>query len=699
MRLLYLVIPLLISLINVAVEAKAYRWVDNNGNVHYSDRKPRGKAKSVKTTLVKIKTHGANLPEVTIRKPIVYNKPTPSQSVKLGLFELKLPGANFRDIKIGSTYRGKNCKKKTGKLYWVQGNGYMDDIRMSKVLLTEFNHAGYRLYSENSGLSQPNARLLLKTQVVDIRLDRCVERTAFRKVSKDNAYLKIKWELQDSLSRKTLFKGTSSGSYKGFLHPARKDGTAQAIDRALRVASNNILAGRKFAKLLSKKGSIPLKKNNFELLSLNIKYSSAKQTFKKKIKQLQRSTVTIRTTKGHGSGVFVTKDGFILTNAHVVENETKVLVILNDKQMYANVIRVEPIRDIALLKITKKAKISISELSKMTPEIGDRFYVIGTPLSEELSHTVTSGILSAKRTSNGLPVYQTDAAINKGNSGGPIYNEKGELVAISVSGIFAKDGAGMGLNYLIPIDDALDSLNISRKRTASSNTKQAKVKQGATFGFLKDIFGGSKKTKKSTHSKKDVFASKEISSLYQKGLRAKYQRQFDTAEGLLERAVALIPQNNKSANAQLVRDELYYFLPLDRAKQAIENKDPKGAVEQVASVEKYIADHPKRLAYLKEISMIKETARYLTKVLNSISRIDAKRGLDYVKYFMREHFAVTGALPDTRYALSSLLDKRFGHKLSNSYELEDYEPKEDSYTIVFRSISDNRNITISERFQ
>lgn len=698
MRSLYLVIPLLIILFNLNVQAKAYRWVDNNGNVHYSDRKPRGKTNNIKTTLVKIKANSTSLPAVTIEKPIPYNNSTPSQAIKLGILELKLPGANYRDIKVGNTYRGKNCNKKTGKMYWVKGNGYMDDFRMSKVLLNVFNHAGYRLYSENSGLVQPNSRLLLKTRVIKIRLDRCKKLDAFRKVSKDNTYLKIKWILEDRLSRKVLFKGISEGRYEGFSHPARKGGTAQALDRAFTIASNNILANKTFVKLLSKKSAIPIKKKSFELLPLKIRYSSTKHSFKKRIKELQNSTVTIRTTKGHGSGVFITKRGFILTNAHVVGNETKVLVILNDKKMYANVIRVEPIRDIALLKLTKKLKVSISEVSKTTPEVGDRFYVIGTPLSEELSHTVTSGILSAKRTSNGLPMYQTDAAINKGNSGGPIYNESGELVAISLSGIFGKGGGGMGLSYLIPIDDALDSLNISRKRSFSRKTKHVKSKKTGALGFLNNMFGSAKKTSKPSHSQKDVFSSKEISNLYQKGLKAKYQRQFDTAEGLLERAVALIPSENNSENARLIRDELYYFLPLSRAKQAIENKDPKGAIKQVTSVENYIKNHPKRLSYLKETFAIKESAKFLTKAMNTMSRIDVKRGLDYIRYFMEEQFAATGEIPDSRYALSSLLEKEFGRRLSNKYEIEEYEPSEDGYSIVFRSIPDNRHITISGKF-
>ena len=119
MKFLFLIIPLVISLINVTVEAKAYRWVDKNGNVHYSDRKPRGKEKNLKTKVVKIKHHGASLPDVEIKKPIFYNNSTPSQAIKLDKLELKLSGANYRDIKIGQSYSGKRCQTKSGDLFWV----------------------------------------------------------------------------------------------------------------------------------------------------------------------------------------------------------------------------------------------------------------------------------------------------------------------------------------------------------------------------------------------------------------------------------------------------------------------------------------------------------------------------------------------------------------------------------------------------
>jgi serine protease Do len=98
--------------------------------------------------------------------------------------------------------------------------------------------------------------------------------------------------------------------------------------------------------------------------------------------------------------------------------------------------------------------------AKQGPVPGDEIYVIGTPLDLSLSETITKGIVSAERIIDGQPYLQTDAAINPGNSRGPAFDANGELVAIAVAGIFTSSGASVNINYLIPIDEAMKSLNI-----------------------------------------------------------------------------------------------------------------------------------------------------------------------------------------------------------------------------------------------
>lgn len=160
-----------------------------------------------------------------------------------------------------------------------------------------------------------------------------------------------------------------------------------------------------------------------------------------------------------GSGVIVREDGVILTNNHVVENAEDIRVVLHDGRKYdAKIIGKDPKSDVAVIQIDEKnlPAISLGDSDKI--RVGHWVLAIGSPFSDQLAHTVTHGIVSAKgRSSVGLADYedfiQTDAAINPGNSGGALVNLHGELVGINTA-IFSKTGGNMGIGFAIPINMA-----------------------------------------------------------------------------------------------------------------------------------------------------------------------------------------------------------------------------------------------------
>lgn len=163
--------------------------------------------------------------------------------------------------------------------------------------------------------------------------------------------------------------------------------------------------------------------------------------------------------RGIGSGVIITKDGYILTNNHVVENATTIKVtLLDDDNVYnAKVIGSDPKTDLALIKIDSKEDLPFAYLGNSDDlEIGEWVMAIGNPFG--LQHTVTSGIVSAKERKEVHPgnqagyynFIQTDASINPGNSGGPLFNLKGEIVGINT----AINAAGQGIGFAIPINMA-----------------------------------------------------------------------------------------------------------------------------------------------------------------------------------------------------------------------------------------------------
>jgi len=159
--------------------------------------------------------------------------------------------------------------------------------------------------------------------------------------------------------------------------------------------------------------------------------------------------------RGVGSGFILTPDGYVMTNAHVVEDASEVLVTLTDKREFkAKLIGADKRTDVAVVKIeaTGLPAVKIGDIGKL--RVGEWVMAIGSPFG--LENTVTAGIVSAKQRDTGdyLPFIQTDVAINPGNSGGPLINMRGEVVGIN-SQIYSRSGGFMGISFSIPIDEAI----------------------------------------------------------------------------------------------------------------------------------------------------------------------------------------------------------------------------------------------------
>ncbi|OGA23396.1 MAG: protease Do [Betaproteobacteria bacterium RIFCSPLOWO2_02_FULL_67_26] len=159
-----------------------------------------------------------------------------------------------------------------------------------------------------------------------------------------------------------------------------------------------------------------------------------------------------------GSGFIISQDGYILTNAHVVDTADEITVKLTDKREFkAKVIGADRRTDIALIKIDASGLPAVRFGDPGKLRVGEWVLAIGSPFGFE--NTVTAGIVSAKGRSlpqeNYVPFIQTDVAVNPGNSGGPLFNLRGEVVGVN-SQIYSRTGGFMGLSFAIPIDVAND---------------------------------------------------------------------------------------------------------------------------------------------------------------------------------------------------------------------------------------------------
>ncbi len=158
--------------------------------------------------------------------------------------------------------------------------------------------------------------------------------------------------------------------------------------------------------------------------------------------------------RGVGSGFILSADGYVMTNAHVVDGADELMVTLTDKREFkAKVIGLDKRTDVAVVKIEAAGlpAVKLGDVSRL--KVGEWVMAIGSPFG--LENSVTAGIVSAKARDTGdyLPFIQTDVAINPGNSGGPLINMRGEVVGIN-SQIYSRSGGFMGISFAIPIDEA-----------------------------------------------------------------------------------------------------------------------------------------------------------------------------------------------------------------------------------------------------
>ena len=176
--------------------------------------------------------------------------------------------------------------------------------------------------------------------------------------------------------------------------------------------------------------------------------------------------------RGVGSGFILSSDGFVMTNAHVVEGADQVVVTLPDKREFkARIVGSDKRSDVAVVKIeaTGLPAVKIGDVSRL--KVGEWVMAIGSPFG--LDNSVTAGIVSAKQRDTGdyLPFIQTDVAINPGNSGGPLINMRGEVVGIN-SQIYSRSGGFMGISFSIPIDEAI---RVSEQLRATGKVQRGRL--------------------------------------------------------------------------------------------------------------------------------------------------------------------------------------------------------------------------------
>jgi S1-C subfamily serine protease len=261
----------------------------------------------------------------------------------------------------------------------------------------------------------------------------------------------VSWELYDSFSRRVVFSSETSGY--GRIKPQ----AAPAVGEAFRLATLELLSDGRFVEALSK-ASTSAKPSH--VTTLTIRRCAGKLTLPADMKVAISSSVTVRAGRAVGSAVVISRDGYAVTAAHVVEGITEVQVVFESGlSLPASVVRVDSASDLALLRIGGEGFSCLPVRTSDLPPIGAEIYAVGTPWGEEFSFSVARGIVSAYRTLNGTDYIQTDAALNPGNSGGPILDTTGQVFGIVSWKISARGVEGLA--FCIPIRLVAERLSVA----------------------------------------------------------------------------------------------------------------------------------------------------------------------------------------------------------------------------------------------
>ena len=417
-----------------------------------------------KTTQVAPTLNPVLVPAFESTKPIAFRK-----------IVLKVP----RHQPIGAVSVGVLCIPQ-GEFTLSGGRHKLDSEKFNDIFREELQTANFEVVGDPDALFEDpdiaSAEYFIAGLVSNIEANVCYTLAGFGNFSTSSAavYMEVEWQIYDTLRRRVVRKLETKGSANV---KERLSGLDVAFDDAFALAVRNLLADGEFYQLVRATDADVESGTQQSVSSQLMSGSDATSSLIQDLttspdlgaltdeghidtERLDTAVAVVRSAVGHGNG-FVIGKGLLLTNQHVVGGPNKVRLIFEDgAQVNAEVMAIDDVRDVALVRFADSfARPSLS-IRTTDARVGENVYSFGAPLSEEYSGTLRKGIVSAHRELRGLHYIQSDVAINPGNSGGPLLDEGGSVIGIAASGIMTQGVVQHGVNFFVPIVEALAALDI-----------------------------------------------------------------------------------------------------------------------------------------------------------------------------------------------------------------------------------------------
>lgn len=361
---------------------------------------------------------------------------------------------------IGALQAGLLCVGH-GELSWRGGRLSLDSDEFTEAFKEELEKYSFKTVGDTSALfedpSSWKSEILVAGLVKEIKANICYPMAGFGNFSssKGEAFIKVDWQIYSKLDRAVVHTVSTEGAFRAT--ETGKGGSETIVLNAFAQAARHLLADDKFRDIVVRGGE-SVKETVIKVADSVVVTPGRATKLTAKAEEWRDGVVTVYAGRGHGSG-FVIGEDLVLTNHHVIGESNNVLVKFGSGfEVKGEVIAYNSGRDVAAIRIHASLP-KYFDLDRKLPPIGTEVFAVGSPLSDQFSSTVTRGIVSAYRTENGRQFIQSDVNVRPGNSGGPLVDKNGVVVAITVSGVQI-NGAGQGINFFIPIGDALDSMRI-----------------------------------------------------------------------------------------------------------------------------------------------------------------------------------------------------------------------------------------------
>jgi len=406
-------------------------------------------------------TRGDAIQQVNQKDAIEIKNPSKVKPIAITKVVAKIK----RGTVIGELQSGLFCSHKTD-IKWRSGNTIeLSSEELVDVFREELESAGWPVTGTTedlfTGYDVSGAEVLVAAKLTNIKAEQCSQSAIVGDVTvKGSIRIDVEWQVYSPAKRSLI--GTIRTKGSALIDGGVDDTLIDLLHTSFSVAVNNLLADPAFLKLVSQSSGLAQPPESTSNLILKNKVN-VYQSVSAALLAAKKSTVTVRTATGHGSGFAIGDGNLFITNAHVVGQAQHITLITSEGlNLTAKVIKVSKGRDVALIKLTR-GQLPPLHIDMLPLSTADQVYAIGSPVDEQLDGSITNGIFSGTRVRDGYLWLQSNAAINPGNSGGPLLNEHGSVIGISTESI-VMGGSQIGLNFFVPIGEALKYLGLSVKK-------------------------------------------------------------------------------------------------------------------------------------------------------------------------------------------------------------------------------------------